>query len=149
MRADATGPSLEFYTQLRSAPQCRTRKRHRSMANARLPVAKLSLSARQRRFDKSRKGTSLSDALGSNNTGSSTFSGNLTVKKFLGDCPPYNDKACWVSDPFERKAYMVGGERPGEKYNCPTSDFYCLDTRSMTWKNLSVCRIISLIFILN
>ena len=29
----------------------------------------------------------------------------------LGDCPPFVDKAFWVNDSIEKKAYMVGYTR--------------------------------------
>lgn len=69
----------------------------------------------------------------------------LTVKSFKGNCAPYNDHANTVQDPFNAKVYVIGGIRPSDDENWePTSDFFCYDTRTMEWENLTAC--ISLVF---
>ncbi|KAF8952006.1 hypothetical protein BDZ97DRAFT_1768983 [Flammula alnicola] len=60
-----------------------------------------------------------------------------TMTHIAGKCPPFNDLPCWVDDPFNRKLYMVGGIRPGDDSQTPTSDFYCCDTATMTWTDMT------------
>ncbi|KDR76953.1 hypothetical protein GALMADRAFT_66355 [Galerina marginata CBS 339.88] len=54
-----------------------------------------------------------------------------------GDCPPYNDFAGWVHDPHNQRVYMFGGLRPGDESETPASDFYCYNTTTMKWENLT------------
>lgn len=64
---------------------------------------------------------------------------NQKVKHFAGKCPPFNDHPRWICDPYEKKVYMYGGERPGKPY-VPTSDLFCCDMmdKRMKWKDLKV-----------
>ena len=61
-----------------------------------------------------------------------------TVKRNIGDCPPFNDHSAWIEDGFNNKAYMFGGTRPRDQHCIPTSDFYRCDMKSMNWENITV-----------
>lgn len=87
----------------------------------------------QHKFDRSRTGIILRDAT------RGMSQSKLRAKPLLGECPPYNAVVDWVSDPFERRLYVLHGSRPGKgNEDIPTSDFFSLDTRTMKWKNLTV-----------
>ena len=88
----------------------------------------------QHKFNRSRAGIALRD----------TGPIKLKANHLLGECPSYNADVCWISDSFEGKLYMVHGFRPGkENYRIPTSDFFCLDTKTMKWRNLTVCLLLA------
>lgn len=63
------------------------------------------------------------------------------VKCIGGECAPFNDKSAYVDDPINHRTFLIGGIRPNDEKNNPSSDFYCCDTVSMQWKNLTVSSI--------
>ncbi|KAJ7920363.1 hypothetical protein B0H13DRAFT_1484523, partial [Mycena leptocephala] len=54
-----------------------------------------------------------------------------------GDKPSLNDWESFVIDHQREKLYSYGGVAPYDKSYTPTSDFHCLDLRTMEWKNIS------------
>ncbi|KAJ7111462.1 hypothetical protein C8R44DRAFT_985554 [Mycena epipterygia] len=54
-----------------------------------------------------------------------------------GDRPFFNDWPSMVVDHQREKVYSYGGVRPGDESNTNTSDFHCLDLKTMTWSNLT------------
>ncbi|KAF8953067.1 hypothetical protein BDZ97DRAFT_1930033 [Flammula alnicola] len=59
------------------------------------------------------------------------------LQHFAGHCPPSSYFEAWVNDYHNSKLYMVGGVHSGDCTETPASDFFCCDTTSMTWTNLS------------
>ncbi|KAF9480832.1 hypothetical protein BDN70DRAFT_992427 [Pholiota conissans] len=71
-------------------------------------------------------------------TSNTTNDSIIHLKMATGECPPYNNFARFVSDPFDKKIYMIRGTKNYKDcINWPTSDFYACDTSSMTWTNLT------------
>ncbi|KAJ7672415.1 hypothetical protein DFH06DRAFT_1319837 [Mycena polygramma] len=64
---------------------------------------------------------------------------NLAYTRFRlkGDAPFYNDWGSSEVDHRREKVYMYGGVRPHDESNTPTSDFSCLDIKTMQWWNLT------------
>ncbi|KAJ7826531.1 hypothetical protein B0H13DRAFT_2120839, partial [Mycena leptocephala] len=54
-----------------------------------------------------------------------------------GDKPSLNDWESFVIDHQRERLYSYGGVAPYDKSYTPTSDFHCLDLRTMEWKNIS------------
>ncbi|KAJ7873002.1 hypothetical protein B0H13DRAFT_2058852 [Mycena leptocephala] len=54
-----------------------------------------------------------------------------------GDKPSLNDWESFVIDHQRDRLYSYGGVAPYDKSYTPTSDFHCLDLRTMEWKNIS------------
>ncbi|KAF9554988.1 hypothetical protein CPC08DRAFT_148943 [Agrocybe pediades] len=59
------------------------------------------------------------------------------AKSMKGECAPFNNCAQWIHDPFNMKMYMLGGTRPTDEANIPTSDFFRYDTETMKWEDLT------------
>jgi hypothetical protein len=55
-----------------------------------------------------------------------------------GDKPPLNDWESFVIDHQHERLYSYGGVAPYDKTYTPTSDFHCLNLRSMEWENIGV-----------
>lgn len=55
-----------------------------------------------------------------------------------GDQPTFNDWESFVIDYQREILYSYGGVRPYDKSITPTSDFHCLDLKTMEWRNLCV-----------
>ncbi|KAJ7883639.1 hypothetical protein B0H14DRAFT_2214073, partial [Mycena olivaceomarginata] len=53
-----------------------------------------------------------------------------------GDRPPLNDWESFVIDHQRERLYSYGGVAPYDKTYTPTSDFYCLNLRTMKWENI-------------
>ncbi|KAJ7792690.1 hypothetical protein B0H14DRAFT_3562575, partial [Mycena olivaceomarginata] len=53
-----------------------------------------------------------------------------------GEQPTLNDRESFVIDHRRERLYSYGGVRPYDKTVAPTSDFHCLDLRTMEWRNL-------------
>ncbi|KAJ6588127.1 hypothetical protein B0H19DRAFT_977992 [Mycena capillaripes] len=64
---------------------------------------------------------------------------NFAHTKFhlKGDKPIFNDWESFTVDHQREKLYMYGGVRPGDESYTPTSDFHCLDLKTMLWWNLT------------
>ncbi|KAJ7450828.1 hypothetical protein FB451DRAFT_988361, partial [Mycena latifolia] len=54
-----------------------------------------------------------------------------------GDKPSFNDWQNFVVDHQRERVYTYGGVRPHDESYTPTCDFYCLDVKTMEWKNLT------------
>ncbi|KAJ7178187.1 hypothetical protein C8R46DRAFT_988336 [Mycena filopes] len=52
-----------------------------------------------------------------------------------GDKPSFNDWSAFAVDHQNEKVFVYGGVRPGDESNTPTSDFHCLDLKTMDWSN--------------
>ncbi|KAJ7799275.1 hypothetical protein B0H14DRAFT_2617203 [Mycena olivaceomarginata] len=53
-----------------------------------------------------------------------------------GEQPTLNDWESFVIDHQRERLYSYGGVRPYDKTIAPTSDFHCLDLKTMEWRNL-------------
>ncbi|KAJ7870161.1 hypothetical protein B0H14DRAFT_2726315, partial [Mycena olivaceomarginata] len=64
--------------------------------------------------------------------------GNLTHTwlPLKGEQPTLNDWESFVIDHQRERLYSYGGVRPYDKAIAPTSDFHCLDLKTMEWRNL-------------
>ena len=60
---------------------------------------------------------------------------DLDTFSLTGQCPPFNDWTNVAIDDLEQKVYIFGGCTPD---GTPTSNFYSLDIKSKTWRNLTV-----------
>ncbi|KAJ7847269.1 hypothetical protein B0H14DRAFT_2357234 [Mycena olivaceomarginata] len=53
-----------------------------------------------------------------------------------GEQPTLNDWESFVIDHQRERLYSYGGVQPYDKTIAPTSDFHCLDLKTMEWRNL-------------
>lgn len=68
----------------------------------------------------------------------SYLAAGLAIKAMTGAHAPFNDNSAWVDDPTNHKVYMIAGIRFLDDDLKPTSDFFCYDTVTMDWEDLTV-----------
>ncbi|KAJ7700481.1 hypothetical protein B0H17DRAFT_1327964 [Mycena rosella] len=80
-------------------------------------------------------------AAGSASAGTAPASANgglvHTKSRLKGDKPAFNDWENLAVDHRREQVYSYGGVRPYDEDYTPTSDFYRLDLKTMTWENLT------------